>query len=474
MLLSVLKKMWPNCVVVFGGPQTTRSFLNYPFVDCVITGEGEEGFYDLLKDIISQNLVQPFYNRKRLDSLDIPSPYTTGVFDTLIKNNPDIIWSMVFETNRGCPYSCTFCDWGSTTQSKIKKFDIKKVQDELEWIIGKPIGYLFNADANYGIFKERDLEIAKLIKDVADRSGTVDSVVFAYAKNSNQTVFEIEKTLGKYAKGLTIAVQSMHDNTLTAIKRKNMDINNISNMMTLADQYNVKVYTDVILGLPEETVDSFKQGLCDIIDSGIHDNIYIWFAQLLPNSEMASPESIDRFGIRSIKANDYMGYYNNKDFYNIEETVDLIVETNTMSTNDLVESYLYAWMILHFHNKGYSQIISKYTRTQNVSYRQFYDTLFDKIQTLDFLTDHLAQLKGIIYKYFTTGNLVFPPHSEFDNKFKKGVSSGGHSIHQASREYLENLTDKLHCLAITTGESFCLIPNSVKKEQEIFKNNRLI
>ena len=86
-----------------------------------------------------------------------------------------------------------------------------------------------------------------------------------------------------------------------------MDINNISNMMTLADQYNVKVYTDVILGLPEETVDSFKQGLCDIIDSGIHDNIYIWFAQLLPNSEMASPESIDRFGIRSIKANDYMG-----------------------------------------------------------------------------------------------------------------------------------------------------------------------
>ena len=198
-LAKEIKKTWPDCVVVFGGEQVTSAFCNYDFIDCVIQYEGEENFLDLLEHIIDGKKLPNVFPKKRLNSLSIPSPYTTGVFDKIVNDNPDAIWNMSFETNRGCPFSCTFCNWGSLTQSKIKKFNIDRVRKDLEWCIGKPVVYLFAADANFGIFKERDLEIAKVIKEVASKC-SIDAVNLQYTKNSNETVFQIAKDMGNLSR----------------------------------------------------------------------------------------------------------------------------------------------------------------------------------------------------------------------------------------------------------------------------------
>ena len=71
---------------------------------------------------------------------------------------------LIIETNRGCPYGCTFCDWGSATLSRIRKFDIERVFAELEWCAEARLRAIGIADANFGIF-ERDVEIAEQIAD---------------------------------------------------------------------------------------------------------------------------------------------------------------------------------------------------------------------------------------------------------------------------------------------------------------------
>ena len=50
----------------------------------------------------------------------LPSPYLENVFEPLLDANPDERWLALWETNRGCPFSCTFCDWGSATAAKEK------------------------------------------------------------------------------------------------------------------------------------------------------------------------------------------------------------------------------------------------------------------------------------------------------------------------------------------------------------------
>ena len=76
----------------------------------------------------------------------------------------------IIETNRGCPYGCTFCDWGSATLSRIRKFDLERVFAELEWCARNGSTRIGLADANFGIF-ERDVDIAEKIAELKAQYG---------------------------------------------------------------------------------------------------------------------------------------------------------------------------------------------------------------------------------------------------------------------------------------------------------------
>ena len=155
---KLIKEKYPDCIIEFGGPQGTKHLLEYDFIDTIIISEGEESFCDLLRKI-----------KERIEVLDFPSPFQSCLFDDIIQNNPDVMWAMTMETNRGCPHMCTYCDWGGMTYQKIKKFDLERVKQDIEWAGDHNVGFIFNADANFGIFRDRDVEIAKLFRAAADK-----------------------------------------------------------------------------------------------------------------------------------------------------------------------------------------------------------------------------------------------------------------------------------------------------------------
>jgi radical SAM superfamily enzyme YgiQ (UPF0313 family) len=449
LLAEQIKQRWPNCIIVFGGPQASAKLLDLNYVDSVILAEGEENFVQLLQCMINNTPVSPLFLKQRLTNLDIPSPYTAGIFDKIIADNPTALWAMVLETNRGCPYACTFCDWGSTTYSKVKRFDLDKIAEELEWAVNNRITYLFCADANFGMFKERDLEIAKLIRSVGDR-GCLETVNIQYAKNSTEVVFNIAKILGDLNKGVTVSVQSMNEPTLTAIKRKNLDINNIRHLMKLSQEHNVRTYTEAILGLPEETLDTWKTTLTDILEMGQHESIDIWFCQLLENSELNSLESKIKYGIKSIVATDFSPFSNKDDYKGILEEITLIKETNSMSTADLVEGYIYGWVITNFHISGYTQYYAKYCRhILNIPYRVFYDKLLIALEKDQLFGDHIKGIKKDVLAYLTTGQLLNNMKPLYldstkvpklrDNQIEKDSSI---TIYE-NKEYVFDLGDKL-------------------------------
>jgi radical SAM superfamily enzyme YgiQ (UPF0313 family) len=462
-LAEKIKQKWPDCIIVFGGAQAGGSMIKHSFIDTIVIAEGEENFYEILKTIAEGNRPETFYQKKRLQILDIPSPYTTGLFDKMIADHPTAVWSMTLETNRGCPYACTFCDWGGITYSKVKKFDLSRIQADLDWCANNPISYITCSDANFGIFKERDVEIAKLIVKACNR-GRVDSVNLQYAKNSTECVFDIATIIGKYSRGITVSVQSMFDDTLDAVKRKNLDITNIRKLLELSEKHNVPTYTEVILGLPLETLDTWKEGFSKILEMGQHHSIDMWFAQLLENSEMNSFASRQKFGIKSINAKDYMPLHNPGDWREIDEEIMLINATNTMTTDQMVEAYMYGWMILHFHITGYTQIYAKYCRHRhNISYRDFYDQLFLILQNSDtFFFDHYTKLKNIVKHYLYTGELV-----QFDN-----FNKTGHGIHALSYKFMYDHQSQAFQLGQQIVESFNATNDQITNLQKHFIFNK--
>lgn len=182
-LARELKLANPDILIVFGGPEPPIEdkdfFERFPYVDICVKQEGEISFKRILEAttkeeylkipglLVNNNgkTVDTGYSL-RINELDeIPSPYLLGVFDKLMSEHPEITWNATLETNRGCPYACTFCDWGSLTYNKVKKFNLGRVFDELEWIGKKQCDFVSITDANFGIFPERDSIIAdKLIE----------------------------------------------------------------------------------------------------------------------------------------------------------------------------------------------------------------------------------------------------------------------------------------------------------------------
>jgi len=429
-MAKMVKEKHPDCLIVIGGPQANVTWTTKDYVDCVILAEGEVSFVDYMRKYASGEKLPKEYKKDRLQDLNIPSPYISGVFDKIIEDNPSAVWSMTMETNRGCPYQCTFCDWGGTTFSKVKRFGLERIQEELNWASKRPVAFIFCADANFGMFKERDLEIARMIRKCADE-GNLESVNLQYAKNSTEVIFEIAKSLGNLHKGITVSVQSMNEGTLEAIKRKNMKVNNISHMLKLGQKYGIGTYTEVILGLPEETLDSWCDGMCAILDMGQHDAIDVYFCQLLENSELNSPQNRFNYKIKTQVCRDYLTFANTQDYQGIEEEILLVKSTSTMTTDDIVDAYMYSWMIINFHIAGHTQWYSRYLREmKDISYRRFYDRLVELIKADPLFGKHYAEYREMLYKYLTTGVFDTSIITTFDAKAR------GHGLVTMSTKFV--------------------------------------
>lgn len=454
-LAKAIKNKFPKCHISFGGPQTTVDYLE--FCDSICLSEGELCLVELMQDISAGRPTKSIYEHARMPSLDnIPSPYTEGLFDDMIRREPNAKWAAVFETNRGCPYSCTFCEWGGLTASKIFKFSMERIKGELKWFAKNPIAVVFIADANFGIFKDRDLEIAHLINDALGDSDRLEYISLNYPKNSNERVFEISKILGEVSKGITISAQSMNPDTLKAIKRTNMKVNDFSHMLKLADQYNTHTYTELILGLPLETMETWKQGICDLMELGQHNKIFIQKGHLLPNTEWNKIQKAE-YDIETVKLYNFIhgAVRDGAD----DEYTEFVVSTSTMNRKEMHESFMYSFMCEHMHFNGYSQLVAKYLRVKhNISYREFYDLMFDSIYDYPKVKDEFIRISKAYREFQFSGETTV-----------EGVQA--HDLETASRKIFFQIYKDCIEFALTTGNKFATIPTSVVEMQKRFLNN---
>ncbi len=420
-LAQSIKAKFPRCKIVMGGPQITDSptdsfFRSYNYIDTVCLTEGEETFVKILETVADNRPLLQTYQGARLNNLDIPSPYLSGVFDNIIADNPKYVFNATLETNRGCPFACTFCDWGSLTYAKIRKFHIEKVFAELEWIAKNRIDFVTIADANFGVFFERDMAITDELLRLQKVYGFPKVVDATWYKNASEKVLQIVKkfTSGEqFNRGMTLSVQSMDDAVLTAIKRKNMDISSLKDIFAKCNKEGIKSYTETILGLPEETYNTWANGQCAILEAGQHGAIESWLLQLLENAELNKLEQRQLHGIKTVTAHGYVSGSEEED--DVEESAELVVGTKYMPFDDFVDSWLYSWMINNFHCFGWTQVYTRYANSLGTSYRSMYDKLLDAIKQDQGLVNNLyQQARTNITYYLTHGTGGTAGHQHFD------------------------------------------------------------
>ena len=397
-LAEQVKKINPDCLIILGGPHVPENsagfFDKYPFVDMLVHGEGEkiseEIFTEYLnnKDFsnvkgISTKEFQTMF-AERINDLDIlPSPYLTNTIWELVENVEGIRWICSWETQRGCPYLCTFCDWGSATFTKMRRFSEETLMKELDWFAENKMTYIDCCDANFGIFFVRDLRIAKKLNELATTKGFPQTFQQSWAKNSSEKIIPIAKELqeGGLLTAVTLSVQSLDENTLTIIKRANMKFDRFSNLSNQFREEGLPTYSEVIRGLPGETLESFKEGLEQLVGESKIDTIYIFHCIVLPNAPMNIPEYREKYKLKTIRSPIYLGHssINNR---TIEEYENVVTSTSTATQEDIKQMYLYSWITLSMHSFGILEYVSRYyNKIHGMSYMKFYEEVLEFCKT---------------------------------------------------------------------------------------------
>lgn len=390
------KEREPGTVIVFGGPHVPDRLgdyhQRYPFIDLACHGEGEAAACEILENLPSRNwekvhsvsfldaqgrLIQNPKALRITDLAHVPSPYLESVFDPLMKAHPEEHWIALWETNRGCPFSCTFCDWGSATQAKVYTFDLDRLYREIDWFADHRIEYLFCCDANYGMLP-RDLDITSRMAETKKQKGYPHAMSVQNTKNATERAYQVQKTLSDAGmnKGVTIALQSVDPGTLKAIKRSNISTESYQELQRRFTRDRVETYTDMILGLPGETYGSFADGASTIIENGQHNRIQYANLSILPNAEMGDPEYQKKYGMILVETKiiNMHGSLAESD-QGISETQSLVVGTNMMSMEDWVRTRAYAWWsaFLHFDKVFQIPLVLLHQIT-SVSYRELFET----------------------------------------------------------------------------------------------------
>lgn len=366
-----LKRQKPETLILVGGPQVpdeAEFFLRAnPFIDVVCHGEGEWVFCFFLEHMddwkntpsISYLENGKFFanlRKQRTDDLDqLPSPYLDGIFDPIMQANPNNKWNAIWETNRGCPFKCTFCDWGSAVNAKVKKWEEQRLFKEIEWFADREIDFIFGADANFGIF-ERDIQIAQQLADTKRRTGFPKAFSVSSTKNATDRSFAAQKILSDAGlnTGVTVSMQSMDKETLVAIKRDNIQLEGPKGFKELQRRFTlagIQTSTDLILALPGETYESFVCGVDELITNGQHNRILFFNLTILPNAEMGDPEYQKKYGMQTVESRiiTIHGNLNNKED-EVAELQQLVIATSTLPREDWVRVRVFSWMtaLLHF------------------------------------------------------------------------------------------------------------------------------
>jgi len=331
-IAKTLKKLLPECIIVFGGPEVTfeNNINDYPFADYIIQGPGEAAFYDLLNKI--EDGIEPLgkiISGTGAAFESLPSPYTEKYFDSfksgkMISLKNQLIY---YESSRGCPFHCEYCL--SSVTSGVEYLPVKRVKDDLYKIIAQGAKCIKFIDRTFNADKNRANEILLFIQSL-DTECTFHFEVAADLFNDN--LLAVIASMPVCRVQFETGIQSVNEKTLDAVSRRTNTKKALDNIRRLTEMKNCHIHVDLIAGLPYDSLLTFSQAVNLCLDANPH-MLQIGFLKILKGSLIRK------------KSNSYGCSFADNPPYEV-------LNSNCMSYNDILVLKGLAKVIDKFYNSG--------------------------------------------------------------------------------------------------------------------------
>ena len=367
----------PDCIIVAAGPNADSRdpwMREHTYVDFVVNGPGGETFKRIIdgrlagEDCRDVAGVSYWNGLSTIRNAPVPRKEDPLVLDYMNNFRDEVVAMLDDYTQRydkvivltmyiqGCPYSCSFCEQGTSLWTKINKRTLEKMYTEIDLISQYPgIIYEF-ADANFGIVPEYETILDYII---ANAKGNISLKKPPFAKNNVEHTFHLIQKMqdaGIY--------HSPHDGMIT-LQDPNPEIVKYNGRPFSKEYEKIKAYQEytkdqahktaqieIILGMPGQTWDTLWNSLSDLMSQDLVSHYMPYLYLIFPNTVLTSPDSEIEITYRRMKVRRERGWVTGWiDPLDSQVEMDYVhlTSTPTLSTEELVSAHYYWTLVNHIY-----------------------------------------------------------------------------------------------------------------------------
>ncbi len=240
-LVAILKRLRPDITLVVGGPEVSHQ-PDFPLADQILPGEA-----DLAFAAFCRNAVVP---TSPPNLADVVLPYDLYTDD-------DIAHRVLYvEASRGCPFHCEFCL--SALDTSVRQFPLDKFLAAMQRLLDRRANAFKFVDRTFNLDIHTATAILQFFLD-RHRPG----LFLHFEMIPDRFPEQIRNILQRFPPGsiqLEIGLQTFDEDVAARIGRCQDNVLVETNLRWLREHTGAHLHTDLIVGLPGESLESFAAG----------------------------------------------------------------------------------------------------------------------------------------------------------------------------------------------------------------------
>lgn len=265
-LVHEIRKRYPKLIIIAGGPHPTY----YPQIidkwplDAVVVGEGDLVITPLLEGLYDSGDIRPLSNI-HTKQFKNPQGMLVENLDTLPFSDRELVKDLEpfkyipmksFFATRGCPYSCSYCfnsAFNKMHKDKgevLRRRSVENLIQELEAVKKSyPMDFVRFGDDTFV------MKYDAWVEEFCDKYPKRVGVPFYFLIHPNLAQEDLIKNLKKAGcHSIMLGVESGNENVRRKVLDRYVADATIKKAFDLYHKYDIKVFSNTILGLPETTL----------------------------------------------------------------------------------------------------------------------------------------------------------------------------------------------------------------------------
>ena len=310
-VITVIKKIRPEIVIILGGPEVSYETEGQPIValaDHVITGEADLKFAEVCREFVAAGIlpaVEPGFQpggkgvagqrlAENTRNSTFPSaspggrmpPSTAGKMPaaTLPKiitaelpdfsrlalpydfyTDTDIAHRIIYvEASRGCPFTCEFCL--SSLDIPVRQVPLEKFLPAMQRLLDRGLKQFKFVDRTFNL----NIATSKALLEFF-LARHQPGMFFHFEMIPDRLPNELREVIAKFPPGslqFEVGIQTFNPAVGSLISRRQNYERMAENFNFLRKETSVHIHADLIVGLPGETLESFAAGFDQLIALG--------------------------------------------------------------------------------------------------------------------------------------------------------------------------------------------------------------